>query len=355
MRHGECSSDAVPRISLPATVLAAALAGSGSAGAPIDEPGSDEGAGPAVHEDPDDDVGSLVPPAAGSGLELTQHAATGAEPFGVRRLYPTKAGGREWHLPDDASRSDGEWAGGSTGVTATGEAGVWHVAGAPRITVSSPPGRAWWRNVELTGYYRLRAQLPLDGPPRGWQLYARSERHSTSLNIAGGSVNFGRQAPAGTATWPGYPWKGSINGHCLGSSYKGYINMNGSTMIKKEISHIAGYTDGRQRNQAFAGDVPTNRWFGFKVVIRNAAGNRHVNVQTWLDEYADGSWKKTSETTDTGGWNGGGAGLDGCTAAPFSYARDQLVTWAGPYVSFRFDSISSDFKWFSAREIDPLP
>jgi hypothetical protein len=51
----------------------------------------------------------------------------------------------------------------------------------------------------------------------------------------------------------------------------------------------------------------------------------------------------------------GGAGLDGCTAAPFSCHIDHKITWAGPYVNFRADSLSFDFRWLSAREIDPLP
>ncbi len=40
---------------------------------------------------------------------------------------------------------------------------------------------------------------------------------------------------------------------------------------------------------------------------------------------------------------------------PFQFAADELVTWAGPWILFRFDNIESDVKWLSVREIPPLP
>jgi hypothetical protein len=314
----------------PGALDAGTPVGNGPPDGPPPVPGAD--AGPA----------DAPPSAPGNGSR---------DPFGVRKIYPSRAMGREWYLPATAEKGDGEWQG---VVTRTEDPAVFHVEGSPRIFVSSPPGKPWWRNVELTAYYRLIGVLPGDGPPAGWQLYARGERHITT-EVPGSSVNQSRPAPEGTPTWPGYPFTGTINGHCLGSSYKGYVNMDGSTQIKKEISHTGGYTGGRGRNPAFSGRTPSNQWFGFKTVIRNTSDNRAVNVEVWMDVNADGNWRKTSETTDTGGWNGGSAELDGCTAPPFSYAVDQRVTWAGPYVNFRFDRLSSDVKWLSAREVDPLP
>ncbi len=44
-----------------------------------------------------------------------------------------------------------------------------------------------------------------------------------------------------------------------------------------------------------------------------------------------------------------------CAAAPFKYKRDQIVSWAGPNVLFRFDNVEADVKWFSVREIAALP
>jgi hypothetical protein len=53
--------------------------------------------------------------------------------------------------------------------------------------------------------------------------------------------------PAGTATWRGYPFSGTINGHWLASSYKGYVESDGETHFKQEISHTTGYTGSRDK------------------------------------------------------------------------------------------------------------
>jgi hypothetical protein len=275
------------------------------------------------------------------------------DPFGVRKIYPTRGGGREWYLPAEADRGDGEWGPGSS-VTRTSEPNVFHIEGSPRVAVSSPAGKPWWRNVEITAYYRLRGVLPNADLTPGYQLYARGERHIIT-EVAGTSVNQSRPAPPGTPTWPGYPFSGMINGHCLGSAYKGYLDASGSMDFKKEISHTGGYTGARDTKNPFPGGVPRDKWFGFKAVIRNFSADKAVHMESWLDANADGNWRKINEVRDTGGWNGGSAALDGCTAPPFSYKVDQLVTWAGPYVNFRFDFLSTDLRWLSAREIDPLP
>jgi hypothetical protein len=298
------------------------------------------------------DTGAPPPPSDAAPADSAPPANAGQDPFGVRKIYPTKNGGREWYLPANAGQGDGEW-GGANSVTATAEPGVWRVQGSPRIPVSSPAGKAWWRNVEMTAYYRYRSTLPNADLTPGFQLYARGERH-TANQVAGASVNGGRPPPAGTVTWPNYPFSGMINGHCLGSSYKGYMDINGSMDFKKEVSHIGGYTGARDSKRPFGGQVPTNQWVGFKVVIRNFDDNRAVHLESWLDPRGDGNWQKINEVRDTGGW-AGGSNPDGCGAAPFNYKDDQIITWAGPHVNWRFDFVSADIKWFSAREVDPLP
>lgn len=294
--------------------------------------------------------------ASGSGSSAGVSGIAGAEPsgldpFGVRKIQPTKPGGREWYLPENAEASDGEWGG---KVSKTDEPGVFHVEGSPRLITSSPTGKAWWQNVELTAYYRLEGTVAGSDIAPGWQLYARSERHSIA-QLDPASINLGRPAPAGTPAWPGYPFSAPINGHCLGSSYKAYLDVKGTMRFKKEIAHTSGYTGARDTKTPFPDGLPRDRWLGFKALIRNAGGGASVHMESWLDRNGDGNWEKMSAVDDTGGWQGGSSNPDGCGGPPFNYADDQLVTWAGPYVSFRFDNLSSDLKWLSAREIDPLP
>src|SRR4051794_31814734 len=125
--------------------------------------------------------------------------------------------------------------------------------------------------------------------------------------------------------------------------------------IHKVNLHPSGYTGARSTIVPCPKGTPANHWVGLKLMIRNLPGNKSVHVESWLDQNADGNWKKMTETVDNGGWLGGASNPDGCHAAPFRYGDDQIITWAGPYVNFRFDNTSSDIKWFSAREIDPMP
>jgi hypothetical protein len=271
-------------------------------------------------------------------------------------VYPTVVGGREWYLSDRADIPDDEWL--ATGVSATSEAKVFYVSGSPRMDVLSPSGKAWWRNVEMTGYLRYLGPMVTDPTQRThWEWYARGERHTRDLTANPAVINRGVRAPAGTATWPGYPFGGnSINARCLGTALHGNIYLDGEAHWEKEISHTDGYVAENRGLTRIAGfRDPLNRWFGFKVVIRNAGADRTVQMEAWVDPDADGTWTKVDEVQDAGGWTARDANINGCGLSPFAYGTAQIITWAGPYVTFRMDNGSCNFKWFSAREVAPLP
>ena len=99
--------------------------------------------------------------------------------------------------------------------------------------------------------------------------------------------------------------------------------------------------------------MQTGKRYGFKLVVRNRNNDTGVHLEAWLDKHADGHFTKVTEADDTG-WNAQDGGIDGCTAAPFEYKKNQLVLWAGPMVLFRFDNVEADVKSFSVREIAPL-
>ena len=299
--------------------------------------------------------------AMGPPADLVQPAVDRAaqqgstDPFGVTRLNPTRNGGREWFLPADATRPDDEWQPDAK-VTQV-SAGVFHVAGAPRMMVVSPQGKAWWRNVEMTTYVRETGTVNVYGDQEPhWTMFARGERHAND-NIAPVSINRGVAAPDGTVTWPGYPFHGrdTINHACLATCYHGLFFPQGKFILEKEIAHTEGYA--RVAAQTTLADFPhaLNRWVGAKFVLRNMNGDKAVKLELWVDRHGDGTWSKVAETTDTGSWGGGNANLNGCTAAPHQYTTTQVVTWAGPWAAFRVDNLSFDFKWMSVREIDPLP
>jgi hypothetical protein len=328
-----------------------------------DDPAEDElAAGEAESQETASDI--VIdddPPAA----ELPQAAAAGNDKFGVKKLYATVGGGREWFLADDAQNSNAEWNasnGGRGKMVKTSTPGVFRVRGGPRLPVKSPSGKAWFRNVEVTGYYKLREKITGDEEMSpmgnyGYQLIVRGEFHRTGT-IAANKIAGGVKPPAGTKVGPGYPFSGTgqVKAPCLAASYHTNINVDGRILFKKEVSHTAGYTGGKSTKKPFGGGaMQVGKWYGLKYVVRNVDGDAHVRMETWLDANADGNWVKVTEDTDAGGWTAQETGIDGCGAAPFKYKANQIIHWAGPMVLFRFDNVEADVKWFSVREIAPLP
>jgi hypothetical protein len=59
--------------------------------------------------------------------------------------------------------------------------GVFHAFGQVRMSVASPQERAWWQNVELTGYFRYTAAMQEGDQAPHWELLVRNERHSSGL------------------------------------------------------------------------------------------------------------------------------------------------------------------------------
>jgi hypothetical protein len=287
--------------------------------------------------------------------------AAAVDPFGVTKIYPTRSGGREWYLPPTADQADAEWKP-SSGVTKIAADGVFHMENVQvRSSVASPAGKAWWRNVEMTGYVRQTGTIAGSTQAVHWSWYARGERHSHNAT-APADINGGVLAPAGTATWPGYPYSGtSVRPECLGTAYHSGLYANAQVFFEKEISHTAGYVaPADRRGQAPVAGLDLSQWTGYKFVLRNDPTQTTVTLEIWLDAPAGSGWRKISAGTDSGGWNAGNppAGvqpLDGCDSAPFNYAVDQKITWAGPLATFRSDSVGYDFKWFSVREIDEGP
>ena len=273
-----------------------------------------------------------------------------ADRFGVPMLNPTASGGREWYLPANAEVRSAEWQPESMTIERVAD-GVFRTSGQVRMNVPSPAGKAWWRDVEMTAYFRYAGSSSGSQSPH-WELFGRGERHSSNA-VSGTSINGGVPAPAGTITWPGYPFgSASVNPHCLGSSYHGNLYTTGRALFEKEISHTEGYAS--QRGQTTIAGFDPGRWFGVKFVLRNVQGQERVRMELWIDAAADGRFVKVSETEDAPhAWASSSSSIDGCDAAPFRYAADQVMTWAGPWVTFRSDSVVMEFKWLSVREVGP--
>lgn len=286
--------------------------------------------------------------------------------WGVAEIYPTVGGGREWFLPDDADlNSNREFVPETTDIKIVqkGTPTVYHTDGdlsygGIRLDVHSPIGKAWWRDVEMTAYYRYTGTY---GENPHWEMQVRGERHEDG-QVVKGKVNDGISPPRGTATWPWWNYFKKtvlLNAHALGTAYHGNVYVQpddgANALFEKELSHDSGYAD--QRGRRWVDNLAQeNNWFGLKFVVRNNRARTAVKMELWLDRNADGRWENIDEYTDQNGirkdWKA--SALDGTTQRPYYTAYNRLITWAGPWVTFRADNLNLDFKELSVREVGPF-
>ncbi len=268
----------------------------------------------------------------------------GVDPFGIRKIYPTKAsGGEEWYMnmnnprndprtdeptmtlnPPGCSLSDPCWRVTSTQVrygvfTSSGYnpnqiTTLDHSQLAQKGYMQSPND---WKNVEMTGYVKVITDNT-DSENFAW--YARGGRHTGS---------------------------GATEG-CEGSSIKGDLYYNGRVRFAKEQWHVSY----EFRPTTTATTDIEDRWVGFKTIMWNTAqsGGRFMQMELWMDKNLDGlqngPWERVYQTSDTGGWGDEGEECGG--------ASDQIITWGGPIATFRWDGATDvHIKWFSVREIQP--
>ena len=247
--------------------------------------------------------------------------------FGVRMLYPTTSNGRTWSLAADPY-SDGQFTtpfNTSTAPISQNSDGSWRISRETtatstgvRMNVTTPAGFVNWLNVEMTGYVQL--------------------------------ISFSFNESFKWRTTSGFPH----NNPCDGYAYYGIIRFDGTLgSIAKEVWHNGGYVT-HPDSVANPTSALQNRWIGFKTIRYNTADNTHVRLETWIDENADGTWRKLLDSTDTG-WATANPFPTPCTNPLTGLPKtlDVIMTWPYPLVTFRADNATFDFKWLSVREITP--
>ncbi|WP_228560719.1 MULTISPECIES: discoidin domain-containing protein [Myxococcus] len=257
----------------------------------------------------------------------------GQDKFGVTMIYPTKSGGEQWFLADNATsdkrfdpqntisrNSDGSWKMRNSKVrmsvfTSTG----YSASKIPTYDRDVLASRGYmqaandWRNIEMTGFVKVNSVSDVSD---NFAWYARGGKHNDS------------------------------HSGCEGSSYKGSLHYDGRVRWQKETWHVSyDQTSYKSGTSALRG-----RWVGFKSVMRNTKvnGKEAVHLEMYLNENADKkTWKKVYDTVDSGSWGGDASHCGGAVNA-------MPITWGGPIAVFRWDSANDvDFKWLSVREISP--
>jgi hypothetical protein len=249
-----------------------------------------------------------------------------ADKFGIKKIYPTKVGGREWFINMANPSNDSIFSvGDSSHQNITRQTdGSWHILYPKvRMEVATPLGSALWKNVEITGYIKVNSIIPHD--------------HNNDANYT-------------DIAWLARSGRHSDSTRCDGTALIGGIHDDGTVGWKKEIWFTGGYTKELSQSQ------PTNsivgKWIGWKVVIYNINNNTAVKMESYLDYKNNNHWVKVTDILDDGGWFADAT--DGeFYSANCGRAKDYILTNGGPNVTFRSDNLALDFKDLSVREIRP--
>jgi hypothetical protein len=241
----------------------------------------------------------------------------GKDRYGIKMLFPSVSGGREFYPPTPAPSGTVNATGriGATLMVAHGQGSVtpgndyYKLAGsAPRMYMYEPKRQELWKaNLEITCYY----------------------------NLVSGS----------TTSYAGFVMGGPSRHEAGGSTALAYYLKHHYTSKKfylmKEQQHggsgNAGYTDNASSSPT--SPVDRNKWYGAKLVVRTTSDGK-VKLEGYKDDTGGangGDWKKLTEKIDDGRWNSYPAFKDGTSCM------------------FRTDGVTDfRYKWFSVRTIAGL-
>jgi hypothetical protein len=204
-----------------------------------------------------------------------------------------------------------------------------------RMNIDTPDDAQPWKNIEMTGYVKIKSI------------------YETNQEDEGGTDSGDSESLAPDLTWRARGGSHNSQNPCEGTALNGGIDVvNMEAAWKKEIWHTGGYTD--SRGSAKATENPLlDRWIGWKIIIYNEDNDASVKMESFIDDNNDNVWKKVNEITDEGGWFANSSDED-FSSADCNKAKDYVITNSGPIATFRADNIAFDFKNLSIREIQPV-
>jgi hypothetical protein len=284
--------------------------------------------------EPGDSNGLLQAPSAINinGSETTPSSSsspssnsTTNDVFGIKKIYPTKSGGREWFINMNDPRSDGIFFITSDHNITRQDDGSWRINNSNvRLNVDTPPNAEPWKNVEITGYARIVEQVPIEGNPE-------SATDDFDLN------------------WLARGGEHNTENPCEGSAYTAILDINGTVGWKKEIWFPGGYTDERGSEDKLK-DSLLNRWVGFKAIMYNTNNNTAVKLESYVDNRNTNYWVKVTDLIDNSEWYAR-APDDEFNSGDCGRPKNYVLTNGGSITTFRSDNLVWDFKNLSVREI----
>ena len=242
--------------------------------------------------------------------------------FGIKKMYPTTQGGREWFIDMINPKSDGIFSITSNYNITKQRDASWRIdAPMVRMNIDTLPGVEPWKNIEITGYAKVVSKS------------SSSDNNNTDLDWSarGGIQN------------------SSIP--CEGTALHGGLHIDGSVGWKKEIWQVGGYTTERAKAKILTDSI-LGRWIGWKVVMYNINNDTAVKMESYIDNKNSNYWVKVADLIDNGRWFANSPD-NIFYSANCGKAKDYIITNGGPIVTFRSDNLVWDFKNLSVREIIP--
>ena len=307
--------------------------------------------------------------------------STDLDPFGIKKLNPSV--GKEWF--------SGWAAGSSRTYTTTGNQSVDPELGfANGEQVANIYGSSGNRagQMQITGEYPriyVRKNESFAVPPSpaipAADRWNNVEITYYAYNTGNSGVGWaGLEAVAKTNHWPD-SWQ------CTTGGYGARMLFDGRVDFEKELYHVpnTNFTAGSISHYWTAaeggvdGKLPLNRWIGYKFTARNIdAGNDrdwHNDTQVRLELYKEmsvgdtvnpaapaggGNWQLVTRYTDNGYMSSGTPCTHRSSPDDDPYgAASKPFTWPNYAVYLRSDGLSTSipqyYKWFSVREVAPIP
>jgi hypothetical protein len=251
------------------------------------------------------------------------------DPFGIKKIYPTKPGGREWFMnmsnpqndpnvdftfdPHLIKQNDSSW-----------KLDKNHKI---RINIQTPKNLPPWKNVEITGYVKIDSFL---NSTHGNSINSTSKNGITDIDWVSRTSIHNEYLP------------------CSGLSLHGGIYPDGTVAWKKEIWFTGGYTKEKSIPQITKPLI--DRWIGWKVIVYNVDNDSAVKMESYLDSSNSNYWVKVFQMTDNGNWTANSSDKI-FYSANCGRSKDHIILYPGPIVTFRADNVVLNFKDFSIREI----
>jgi hypothetical protein len=150
--------------------------------------------------------------------------------FGIKKIYPTTAGGREWFVDMDNPFVDNLFYSTFHRNITRQDDGSWRIGGsAVRLNVITPPGAKPWKSVEITGYAKILGSISSSA----------NNKNNNNNNNDGEDEEESQNYNNKDLPWRGRGGRHNSKNPCEGTALIGTIDINGNVRWQKRYGILA--------------------------------------------------------------------------------------------------------------------